>query len=272
MGIDLTRWEIRREWTENKRKFVEVTCTKCGEHVQKIRKEALSGKTPRKCECYRPKISSPLQPGDRFGRLVVVEKDTSWFDGKTIKWFVQCDCGTTKSIQGSQLTSGSTISCGCYRDELIGRPRENHGMSGTKEFNTWLGIKSRTGYACESTRKWYFDKGIEMSEDWRNSFIKFYEDMGPCPEGCSIDRIDPDGDYCKENCRWASLEMQSINKGVFSNNTSGTTGVHETKHGTFQAYIYVNYKQIHLGTFKTKGEAINARKTAEQKYWGDINE
>ena len=273
MEVDTKRWEINKEWVEKERKFVSATCSVCKEHVGRMRKEALGGKTPRLCICYRPEIvKGKLKPGDRFGRLVAVGRDTEYKSDKNVKWIVTCDCGVTKSIQGSQLRSGSTQSCGCLRDELNGRTPEKHGMSSTKEHKTWCGIVSRTQYECASTREWYFDKGIGMSPEWRNSFIQFYADMGPCPEGYTIDRIDPAGDYCKDNCRWASIELQSINKGIFKNNTSGSTGVSQTKTGSYVAYIYHNWKRIHLGTFKKIEDAINARKQAEETYWGEINE
>lgn len=273
MHLDENRWVLHNEWIENGRKFVEATCELCGEHINKIRKEALKGKNARQCLCVRPKIDrTPIAPGSKYGRLTVLYKDDTHKDGKTVRWFVECDCGTVKSLQSSSFKNGSVKSCGCYKEELLGRAIEQHGMSGTKEHSTWCGIVSRTQYECASTREWYYDKGIGMSDEWRKSFTKFYEDMGPCPEGFTIDRIDPAGDYCKENCRWASIELQSINKGRFKNNTSGTTGVSQTKTGSYVAYIYWKWERIHLGTFKTIEEAIDARKQAEEKYWSEVNE
>lgn len=267
MDLDVTRWVIHAVFTEGNRNYYQATCKLCDERVERIRTDQLA---KRQCMCTRKSRGKPLNEGDRFGKLTVVCR--SYSNTKNVYYTVLCDCGTTKDLQASQLRSGSTSSCGCTLEAKRGSKRETHGLTKTKEYKIWASIVNRTSFPHQSTRKWYFDKGVKMSEEWRSSFTRFLEDMGECPDGYSIDRIDPDGDYCKENCRWASLEMQSINKGVFSNNTSGTTGVHETKNGTFQAYIYVNYKRKHLGTFKTKEEAINARKTAEQKYWGDINE
>lgn len=119
---------------------------------------------------------------------------------------------------------------------------------------------------------WYYDKGIGISVEWRKSFLTFYQDMGPCPDGYSLDRINPDGNYCKENCRWASLELQSINKGLFSNNTSGYAGVSKTPYNSWVAVINSKGETIYLGSFKSKEEAINARREAEETYWGHINE
>lgn len=271
---DENRWEILSTWYEGSRKYVSAKCKICEEFVEKSRIELISGasKKMRGCKCTRKILDSPFKENERFGRLIVLRRDTEYVSNKNNKWIVQCDCGIVKSVQGSQLKSGSTNSCGCLRDELLGRTPEKHGMSRSKEHNTWCSIKSRTQNPIESTREWYFDKGIGMSEEWKMSFTKFYEDMGPCPEGYTIDRVDPAGDYCRENCRWASIELQSINKGIFKNNTSGSTGVSQTKTGSYVAYIYHNYGRIHLGTFKKIEDAINARKQAEETYWGDINE
>lgn len=264
------RWEITKEWSEGYRHFVSATCRQCNEHVEKMRRESVTGKRTRNCECTRKVRGKPFEKGEKFGRLTVIDRAKDV--GKNAFWNVVCDCGTNKAIQASSLRSPGVKSCGCYLAEKLGRPPEKHGMSRTKEHITWCGIVGRTQCAQESTREWYFDKGIGMSPEWRLSFTKFFEDMGPCPEGYSIDRIDTAGNYCKENCRWASIELQSINKGTFKNNTSGSTGVSQTKTGSYVAYIYHNYGRIHLGTFKQIGDAINARKQAEETYWGEINE
>lgn len=268
--LDLDRWEIYSERRDGKRTYVDVRCIKCGDDFKNIRKDGLNKK---QCCCYRKPLGKPLEVGERFGRLVVLEKDTSYKSDKNVKWIVQCDCGCVKSLQGSQLRSGSTKSCGCFLEEKRGKKRETHGMSKTKEYNTWTGVVNRTSNATESTRKWYFDKGIGMSEEWRSSFEQFYADLGPCPEGYSLDRIDPSGDYCKENCRWASLELQAINKGLYSNNSSGKTGVSfSKKNSRWVAYIYVGPDRIHLGSFMTYENAVEARLKAEEKYWSHIKE
>ena len=268
------RWEVLSTWYEGNRKYVSAKCRICDEVAERSRSASISGSGQQKkeCSCTRKVRGKPIAIGTRFGRLVVLGRSLESPIKDHVFMEVKCDCGVIKTLQAVQLRSGSTNSCGCLLDELIGRTPEKHGMSKTKEHITWCGVVSRTQNAFESTREWYFDKGISMSSEWRQSFTKFYEDMGPCPEGYTIDRIDPSGNYCKENCRWASIELQSINKGIFKNNTSGSTGVSQTKRGSYISYIYHNYGRIHLGTFENIEDAINARKQAEETYWGDINE
>jgi hypothetical protein len=92
-------------------------------------------------------------------------------------------------------------------------PQGRHCMSRTPEYNTWLKMKERTG----NKRCWnynnYGGRGIAMSDEWRNSFEAFYRDMGPRPSPKhSIERMDSDGNYCKENCSWATVREQSRNR------------------------------------------------------------
>lgn len=265
----VNEWNVLSEFYEEKsRKFYKVECSKCGNVVERVRSDGLK---KRICDCSKIDTQSKIiESGTRFHMLVV--NSISHRDNG-VYYNVTCDCGVTKILSGSQLRNGSTKSCGCYKESLLGRKIENHGLSNTKEYSIWTSIICRTSHPIKSTRKWYYDKGVKISEEWRNSFLKFYEDMGECPDGFTIDRIDPDGDYCKENCRWASVELQSINKGLSSNNTSGNTGVSFDKNsGKWVAYIYRNWKRYHLGTFSSKEEAIDARVKGEETYWSDINE
>lgn len=86
-----------------------------------------------------------------------------------------------------------------------------------REYNIWKGLKTRTTNPNTDDADRYINRGgVNCCKEWLNSFEQFYEDMGPCPKGYSIDRIDPNGNYCKENCRWASAITQSQNRGDFN--------------------------------------------------------
>lgn len=84
-----------------------------------------------------------------------------------------------------------------------------------KEYRIWKCLRNRANNPNRKDSKYYYQKGIKVCPEW-DSFEQFYSDMGNCPEGMTIDRINPNGDYCRENCRWATMQTQSENRGEFN--------------------------------------------------------
>ena len=151
--------------------------------------------------------------GHRYGMLVV--NDYWCRDGKAHHlWLCKCDCGRETLARGNNLRTGNTISCGCQHSG--GRATERHGMHDTPEYSTWEHLVQRCRPEYFKSHI-YSERGIEVCERWRNSFLAFYEDMGPRPEGKTIDRIDNEKGYEPGNCRWATPKEQSQNQRYIGN-------------------------------------------------------
>lgn len=152
------------------------------------------------------RISIPI--GTRFGRLVCKE-EVGRKNGRRF-FFCVCDCGNFKQVSIDRLRNGKTKSCGCLRTEICKNISVKHGLYGTRAYNTWCNMKSRCRNPNNKKYYRYGGRGIIVCDEWLD-FKRFYNDMGDPSEGMSLDRVDNDGNYCKENCRWADQKTQSRN-------------------------------------------------------------
>lgn len=149
--------------------------------------------------------------GREFGRLSVIE--FSHVDIRGIgHWLCACICGQSRVAASNHLRSGHTKSCGCYRRELVSKKNTSHGKSTYPEYSVWRGMLRRCTDRNDAYYSYYGGRGITVCHEWL-SFEQFYVDMGPRPsKDHSIDRIDNDGNSCKENCRWVTLKEQQNNR------------------------------------------------------------
>lgn len=143
----------------------------------------------------------------------------------------------------------------------MGRPAK-HGMSHTRIYNIWQKMNQRCHNPKSDRYEYYGARGIQVCEEWRSDFMAFYNwgIANGYSDNLSIDRIDVNGDYTPENCRWATAKTQAMNKRPYKTSETKITGIYLIQ--TYKAVISVNGKQISLGTYGSMEEAIEARKKA----------
>lgn len=145
--------------------------------------------------------------GQKFGKLTVI-KLSHFNKYRQLCWVCLCDCGNKKIITGSNLKS-KTRSCGCIKKE---GNRKTHGFRYTRIYGIWSGILKRCSDKNHKRYKDWGGRGITVCNKWL-TFEGFYEDMGSgYRENLSIDRIDNNANYCKSNCRWATIKEQNRNQ------------------------------------------------------------
>ena len=147
--------------------------------------------------------------GQKFGRLIAIEKTDRRSGKGSIVWKCKCDCGKETFVSSSSLRSGNTQSCGCLNKELV----TTHGMKNTSEYRSWQSMKDRCYNPNYNQFKDYGGRGIIVCDRWKDSFENFFSDMGPKPSNKhSIDRIDNDGNYELGNCKWSTAREQVRNR------------------------------------------------------------
>lgn len=177
--------------------------------------------------------------GQRYGKLTVIRPNDSP-DAKKATCLCRCDCGVEKAVRVKLLVGGGSKSCGCARLINARAAVATHGLSATPLYHLWQTMRQR----CENPKAEGFERyggrGIRVCDRWQ-SFSKFVSDMPPRPEGMSIERIDNDGDYEPDNCRWATRLEQAhnmrTNRRISVNGVSLTSAEWSRRLGAFHTLV-----------------------------------
>lgn len=160
-----------------------------------------------------------VEVGMKFGRLTVLEKTTKQQRNKgCISGFsnlaaskCKCECNNIILVLDNHLKTGHTKSCGCYKLDAVKCKVKTHGLSKKKGYHSWQAMIQRCTNPKRERYPLYGGRGITFAKKWE-TFEGFWEDMGSTwQKGLSLERIDSNGNYCKENCKWSSNKEQANN-------------------------------------------------------------
>ena len=228
----------------------------CGNEVILPKQYFTSGYT-KSCGCLKNEKARERKmlrlEGKRFGKLVVIE--FVGFKNHLSVWKCKCDCGNEKNVIGAYLTNGETKSCGCLQKEVV----TTHGGSNSKLYQVYQSMIQRCCNKKAQEYERYGGRGITVCKLWLSDFANFrkWAMKNGYKEGLTIDRVNNDGNYCPENCKWSTMKEQAQNRST--NVFIEYKGIRLTlsrcaellgmKYPTFEGYYRKNVALKHIKEF-----------------------
>lgn len=225
-GMRFGRFTVVKRAKNNKdgRAMWECRCD-CGNTRVVLGKCLRNGHT-KSCGCLNKEIVSERsfidRTGERYGKLTVVSRAEDYIfpNGKKhVMWICKCDCGNTTTVDVCMLVRGHTKSCGCLKTEAAKINFTTHGGRQDRLYHTFSNMKNRCYNKNSSDYKYYGGRGVTICDEWLNNYQSFkiwayqtgYDENAKFGD-CTIDRIDVNGNYEPDNCRWVSMDIQNKNK------------------------------------------------------------
>ena len=185
----------------------------CGT-IKEINGASLRCGTILSCGCWRKERNKKDLTGQKFKYLTVIEETEKDKNGRTM-WLCKCKCGNYHKACTKYLLNGQTTSCGCRRKQILAdttKKNTTHGLSNSEIYHRWSGMKSRCYNPNDNEYQNYGGRGIAICEEWKD-FINFYNWAinNGYSENLTIDRINVNGNYEPDNCRWTDYKIQGNN-------------------------------------------------------------
>ena len=197
----------------------------CGNFIN-VRTTDLKNNHTQSCGCLHKEMLSKAKlidlTGQVYERLTVIKRVDDYISpsgSHQVQWLCKCKCGKEVIVTGNNLKNGNSKSCGCYNRELLTKTNLTHNASNTRLYHIWICMKDRCYNPKNKKYKDYGGRGIIICDEWINDFEAFANwayDNGYIENvsrgECTIDRIDVNGNYCQQNCRWVNQKVQTNNK------------------------------------------------------------